>query len=104
MLCDGCAKCCLTQGSPPGFIIFVADPGWDIPEDDEDLWRYNDSPPEAKEVLKAYADRLVAGQVADGEPCCWLRDGRCRWYQWRPTICEDFEVDGLECLEWRLYG
>ena len=39
----------------------------------------------------------------EGDGCTWLdrETKRCKHYEHRPMICENFEVGGLLCLEWR---
>jgi Fe-S-cluster containining protein len=39
------------------------------------------------------------GWPASGEDCVWYdaETRRCRHHQWRPEICEEFEVGGAGC-------
>jgi uncharacterized protein len=105
--CQGCGKCCQTQGSPPDLLWDYETPGvlraakaarlplsgWPLSEWGRSL------PPEALAALLAYHER---GVYVDG-PCVWYdtASGRCRWYEWRPEACREMEVGGEDCLAWR---
>lgn len=103
MNCDNCGACCLSQTSPPGYtgeelVLFAT------PEDEELFYA---APQEARDAIWTWQDRIDA--IPNGEPlpadepCCWLdlETMRCRWYEWRPSVCREFDVGGKSCLAWR---
>jgi len=106
-LCRDCGACCFEQGSPPGYVVFLAEPAppWvnEIPADDPDRLRVAACPEEAREVIRLYHAGLMAGAVDGDGPCCWLdlQTNRCRWYEWRPEICRELEPGSEGCLSWR---
>lgn len=102
--CAGCGgACCRNQPSPQGFQ-FVAtghtDHAW---PDDVDI--LSQAPPEVLDSIRSYfAERMRLNDWndADGKPCFWLtEDGRCRHYEYRPTICRDFELGSNACRKMR---
>lgn len=102
--CRGCGACCMTQGSPPGYVGFLSgvfDPdSW--PDADDDA-RYRTMPEPALRSLRVYLERLRAGTEPGDQPCCWFDPlmKRCRFYEHRPEICREMEVGGESCLGWR---
>jgi Fe-S-cluster containining protein len=118
----------MEQGSPPGYALsykpskrkgkkltaeeMEALPTWvrDCENSlEEDRQRWRDMPPQLRDELKAYYDGLLAGTGEDrgGRPCLWLdmETRRCRHYEWRPSICRDFQVGEDSCHDWRkCYG
>ena len=101
--CDGCGKCCETQTAPPGycgqeFVIFAT------PEDEQ---RFYSAPQKAQDLVWAWEERVESLNMGDelphDEPCCWFNQEtkRCQLYEWRPSVCRDFEVGGKYCLQWR---
>jgi len=101
--CKGCGACCMEMTAPPGMCgeehIWFSTP--------EDEQRFADAPQEARDLIYTWADRVDA--LPDGaplprdEPCCWLdqETRTCRFHAFRPSVCREFEVGGLECLSWR---
>ena len=88
MICKQCGACCREMNSPP-FL------GMDDPY-------FAGLPP----AIRASYERGMAGREftgwPDGVPCFWLtEEGRCRYYQYRPEVCRDFEPGGESCLAWR---
>jgi len=103
--CDGCGACCMAQCSPPGYVIFAKPPPWidEIPDDDFDRMMYDSAPAEAKAALQEYIVGLNDEWNHDDVPCCWfdLETLRCRWYEWRPSICREFKIGSEGCRSWR---
>jgi Fe-S-cluster containining protein len=90
--CRGCGVCCNeTRGSPPF---------------DEDT---NEHAEVADEALKREAERHHEAR-ADAkwdDHCPWLdpRTRLCAHYDERPKVCQEFEIGGEDCLEFRrCYG
>ncbi|MCE9553913.1 MAG: YkgJ family cysteine cluster protein [Planctomycetes bacterium] len=78
--CDGCGACCRNQPFPP--------------------FRRHDS----DNLPEHIADELMAsGKRGEAESCLWLDDatGRCKHYEYRPTLCREFELGGDVCLSVR---
>ena len=104
-LCDHCGACCFEQGSPPGYIAMIVG-GREYATQwltTEDIARYESMPAEARETLERYMAQQRAGEVDPDGPCCWLdpETNRCRWYEWRPSICRDLSPGSEGCLAWR---
>lgn len=92
--CTDCGLCCDGQEAlPVGYWLgILAD------EDERTL------PPELKAELQLLADRFDrTGWPSSGEPCVWFdaETKGCRHYDYRPDICQDFELGGESCLEIR---
>lgn len=91
--CDGCGACCTEQAALPvswhaGTVRFHDDP----------------LPPAAiLAELREMRDRFVRdGFPPEGSPCVWYEAGRCRHYEYRPSLCRDEVVTGDEaCMGWR---
>ena len=102
--CQGCGVCCLEQQSPPLYLGILR--GFHFPDDPdadpEDFHRLADLPAAAREELEEYAKLLAEGGETDGV-CIWFdRERRtCRYYDFRPSICREFEVGSDGCLAWR---
>lgn len=99
--CEGCGACCLTQESPPGYVLMFGFGTTGTPEDDE---RWSNMPAALKAELETYVNRLKAGL---GHPndriCLWYDEDTkgCKHYEFRPQICRDMPVGGELCLGWR---
>ena len=55
-------------------------------------------PPDLAKELWDYVEAL--GDSDDyGQPCIWLdmETRRCRYYEYRPKVCREFEVGGRGC-------
>jgi Putative zinc- or iron-chelating domain len=72
----------------------------------------DDGRPIPREATKVISDHWNALEAAYGwdyddtnqeYPCLWLdmETRKCRWYDWRPDVCRDFEVGCGPCLEHR---
>ena len=96
--CDGCCACCLTIGHPP--FLLELDDGIPRPVDGADsmadLDRLHSAPPAAQ---AAY----LANYGTINVPCSWLDvfERRCRFYEFRPDICREFEVGSKWCSQFR---
>lgn len=105
--CDNCGACCMEQGSPPGYLYLLSCPELDRehwPKHEEDVARLAALPPEALAALQDYRQRMLREQFrGDDGPCCWLNTAlnRCCWYEWRPSICRDFDPGSRYCRGWR---
>lgn len=111
--CDACGACCLHLGTPPGYAAFFpadladAEAGRRraMPEDRETFDRL---PAAARRELADYYAAVRRGEVADrtrndDTPCLWYdaEAHRCRWHDFRPLVCREFEVGGEDCLRLR---
>ena len=69
----------------------------------EDVKRIKALPTEAIEQLRSYLQRLLNGEELQDPACIWLNreTNRCRYHEYRPLICRDFEIGSEECLTWR---
>jgi Fe-S-cluster containining protein len=107
MNCDNCGACCFEQGSPPGYGFLLHSDMMAVAlwPDQADVERVLNLPTEAKAILDDYWLKLRAGKITgDGDsPCCWLdqQTMRCRFYEHRPQICRELDVDSEGCRSWR---
>lgn len=107
--CDGCSACCMEQSSPPGYVYILATPeaergkfqGTEFAGDAE---RLSIMPPEVVATLTAYILELRLSPPRRGErPCIWLDQEakRCKFHEYRPSICREFERSSEACHNWR---
>lgn len=101
MNCYNCGACCMEQCSPPGYLLLLQQPdkAYQWPDRD-DLDRVGNLPAQA---LRAISDYLLREDFGTDMPCCWLDPAtkRCRWYEYRPSICRDLDVGSEGCRSWR---
>jgi uncharacterized protein len=96
--CDGCGACCLSVGHPP--FLLELDDGIPRPiagaDSEADLRRLHSAPPAAQAAYLAHYGTIHV-------PCSWLDEleGRCRFYEFRPDVCREFEVGGKWCSQFR---
>ncbi len=102
--CDGCGACCLSQESPPGYLMILS-LGDDMAMTDDDLKRFNSMPREAMQELREYRERLLAGE---GHPnnmiCLWFDEQtrKCKHYDLRPDVCRtEVVLNDASCELWR---
>jgi Fe-S-cluster containining protein len=103
LTCDDCGACCTMIGAPPG-------PPYDFGHPDgpfaPSAWMRS-LPDEIRTELMAYWDGVRLGSIAsrlgEGLPCLWFdaQTRRCRHYEHRPDVCQEFEVGGPNCRAWR---
>lgn len=112
--CDGCGACCLHMGTPPGYALFFSlQPDGSVASTTEhafpgDLEHFAGLPLEAKQELHDYYRAMLNDEIADrtygdNTPCLWF-DGetrQCRHWEHRPSICRDFTVGSIHCIEHR---
>jgi Fe-S-cluster containining protein len=124
--CKGCGACCQSMGHP-WFLFKAWDDGW--PATLRELHRKvaQDVAAYIKThgIEKAVKDRKILDSLLwllmparlkrkhwsyihnpahddAGTTCVWLaRDGTCKHYEYRPTVCRDFERGGKDCLDCR---
>jgi Fe-S-cluster containining protein len=87
--CDNCGACCQHMGYPPFVGIF-----YDIDEE------FTAIPEELKEPIRQAVHELRGDR---GLPCIWLEQAtkKCLHYEYRPSICQDFEPGCDECHDHR---
>lgn len=95
----------MEQESPPCYVMLLSSPNM-MDEAEllaEDVERLRAMPPKPLAELQEHLRRLQAGETRDSLACIWLDQVtmRCRYHDYRPSICRDFEVGSEECLEWR---
>lgn len=102
--CNGCGACCMQMRSPPSVVfwengqpVLVASNG--IESDPDDYAWLMAAPEEARRIDLEGIDSDRPEEC----PCSWLdlATMRCRFYEFRPGICRDFEVGSPECLAHR---
>lgn len=100
LTCDGCGVCCLHMRSPPHMVYTTKDGAHSsmggLAQDDYD--RLMAAPEEARQIrLAGLLDPL--DKRPDHSPCSWLDQNtlKCRFYEFRPDICRDFEVGCDAC-------
>ena len=109
--CQDCCACCMEQGSPPGYVMFLPSStmpdGVDVRSKDnvwyEDWQRFQTLPLSARIELEDYMADLMAERVSGEGPCIWLdrKTKQCRWYEHRPGICRGLAVNSDGCRRWR---
>jgi len=102
--CEGCGRCCMEMNTPP-FIVIWQDGVPLKPDTEYELQDFDwlmAAPQEARDAKRAAFD----DDRPDGSPCVWLdlETKRCRWYEFRPGICREFERGGEVCLATRESG
>ncbi len=102
--CSGCGACCSMQGAPPDYValrlhpLFAQDPTFT-----EDADRLARLPADAQDRLERYLVRSASGEIPTDGPCVWYDDAleHCAYYDWRPSTCRVFELDGPGCHIYR---
>jgi uncharacterized protein len=95
--CDNCGACCRHVGVPMGFHHLI-DPNVSWLSQDAELAKA--MPKQAKEVYLSCKAAIERGEYDPDGPCCWLDSDskQCRWYEYRPSVCREFEVGTEYCL------
>src|SRR6187399_2808188 len=92
--CDGCSACCLSVGHPPFLLQLNEGVPEPIGGEDscDDLRRLGAAPAAAQATYLKHLGTINA-------PCSWLDmvNRRCRYYDFRPDICRNFEVGSRWC-------
>jgi Fe-S-cluster containining protein len=99
--CDGCGACCMEQGAPPDYVALRLNPHFaDDPSFGEDIERLRSLPTEAARSLDRYLATEPARRPA---VCVWFDSDRrqCRHYEFRPSTCRVFELNGPGCHIYR---
>src|SRR5436190_2135207 len=93
--CDGCSDCCQHVGSPP-FLLDCIDGVIQRLDADASRTDYESLMAAPAEAQAAYVEHRLS---SDG-PCVGLDSisRRCRYYEFRPDICRNFEVGGRWCV------
>jgi Fe-S-cluster containining protein len=80
---------------------------WEEAEHDdffkEDVERIKSLPNEAMQLLRQHVQQVMAGNTPKDRACIWLdrQSMKCKFHEYRPSICRDFEKGSYECREWR---
>jgi Fe-S-cluster containining protein len=86
--CDNCGVCCEGQNLLPlsGNML----DGWPLP-------------PRLKEPLERLLKQELKGSACGDGTCVWFDpvSARCAHYEYRPSMCREFEVGGEDCLRMR---
>lgn len=100
--CDGCGGACCSEMAAPGeYVTLLQRPDWQL-DDDPDAVRLREMPSEARREIEDYLERGETEGFPFRTPCFWLdKSGRCRWYEWRPQVCRDFQLGDWMCHYWR---
>jgi Fe-S-cluster containining protein len=91
------------MGNPPGF-----GPILEHFPDSEDYQDWMALPEELRSELLTYFADVRSGKIKDRSvlemPCLWYdaETRRCKHYQYRPSVCREFEVGGEGCHGHRL--
>lgn len=83
--CDDCGACCAHMGTPP----FIKHEIYSLPEElQKEILRYEKEEPNRED---------------SGLPCFWYDPvtRKCTQYDYRPIVCEDFEIGSPSCRYWR---
>ena len=107
--CSDCGRCCQHMGTPPMYAAAFPLGGkpvwWFVKSEDAAILAR--APRKVREELRDYYHAVQRGEIADRSgqdvPCLWYDEvtRRCRHYEFRPTICREFEAGGEECAAWR---
>ena len=102
--CDGCGACCMTQESPPGYLLQLLY-GSHFASSPEDLERFSTLPEPLLDELRQYAKLMQEKKRhPNGGMCIWFDENtrRCKHYDLRPKICRECLQPGDDvCLGWR---
>ena len=86
--CQQCGACCAEMNSPP----FCG-------EKDPQLVAL---PPDIRADYEMGMKGRAFSGWPDGVPCFWLTDGgTCKYYDYRPSVCRDFDPRSRSCEGWR---
>ncbi len=97
--CDGCGACCMHMNVPSGYDAIVQ--GYDWPIDKDAKERVAALPAEARQLIEEYIADVDAGRKEETDnPCVWLdmETRACRFYEYRPRVCRDFDRGTAHCL------
>lgn len=102
--CDDCGACCMHMRSPPSVVLWengapVLRASNGLESDPQDFAWLMAAPDEARRIELERLDSDAPEEC----PCCWLdlETKRCRFYEFRPGVCRDFELGGECCLSYR---
>jgi len=94
----------MEQQSPPGYAMLLGSEEM-INADlfSEDANRIQSLPDHAIAELRDYVKQLLVGNERDDHACIWLDQEamRCRYHEFRPSICREFEIGSDDCRSWR---
>jgi len=81
--CEGCGACCMTQGSPPGYVMILRG---ELCGTEADFAHVQNMPEPARAAVVNQLNK--PNRDSDG-PCCWLdlATRRCQFYDYRPSFC-----------------
>ena len=91
--CDGCGVCCLGIGSP--IVLYASRPHHTTPHP----FRPPNLPQELIDEINRHFSGLLRGQEPQAQ-CLWFdaTSRLCKHHEYRPQVCRDFELGGLNCL------
>jgi Fe-S-cluster containining protein len=91
--CDGCGACCTGMTMPP-FVPVAGEQEWEA---------FRLANPDLAVEIDAEYERMRAEDGWHNGPCFWfdVETRKCKHYEERPEICQDFELGGEACLDWR---
>ena len=94
--CEGCGLCCEGIGSP--VLLYASRPGLPTPHP----FRPADLPQDLIDEIDNHFAGLTRGQESQ-DRCLWFDPvaRACRHYEFRPQICQDYELGGRACLQRR---
>ncbi len=102
--CDGCGACCFEQGAPPDYVALRLNPQFALdPSFAEDAARLAVLPADAARALDDYLRAIDAACAPRNGVCVWFDHDtrRCRHYDFRPSTCRVFELNGAGCHIYR---
>ena len=69
----------------------------------EDVERIKSLPDEAMHYLRQHMEQVLAGNTPEDRTCIWLdrRSMKCKFHEYRPSICREFEIGSDDCRDWR---
>jgi Fe-S-cluster containining protein len=95
--CTGCGACCQVVTAPPFYR--------DLDGRGEDTWERLrwERPDLLAELRDAERARRARGGSDYGTPCIWYdpATAHCRHYDYRPRLCREFAVGGVDCRDAR---
>jgi len=95
--CDGCGACCLVVTQPPFYQVFE--------DEGEEAWERlkRDRPDLFADLLADGQRRRADGDPSYGTPCFWfdVETRKCRHYEFRPHVCQEFEIGSFDCHDAR---
>lgn len=110
--CSNCGACCKGQVLPPGYAMLALKLPAHTAEifcNPADIQRFNSLPEDALNLIQnqieaiSSSDQKMSSDQQMDRSCCWLDKNSldCLFYELRPSICRDLDIDSSYCQDAR---